>query len=131
MPVTFSEIRVGESYSRQTLASLWGYSSFHAIARGVVTPTEDDKIVLFVTEEKQDSAEQYADRLKDGILEWEGPTDHFAEARMIAAADTGEEIHLFHRDRHHSDFFYLGMLQVMAHTARVGSPSEFKFKVIY
>ena len=31
---------------------MWGYASFHAIARGVVTPKDDNKIVLFVTEEK-------------------------------------------------------------------------------
>ena len=75
MPISFLEIKKGSSYSRQTLAELWGYTSFHAIARGVVTPRKDNKIVLFVTEEKQSSAEQYADRLSGDILEWEGPTN--------------------------------------------------------
>jgi hypothetical protein len=73
MPVTFSEIKVGESYSRNTLAVLWGYSSFHAIARGVVTPKADNKILLFVTENKQESAEQYSDQLRGGMLDWEAP----------------------------------------------------------
>lgn len=130
MSITFSNICIGEPYSRNTLASIWGYSSFHAIARGVVTPKGGNEIVLFVTEEKQEAAEQYADHLKDGVLEWEGPTDHFAEGRMLAAANSGEEIHLFHRDRHHSDFIYIGMLKVSAHTLKAGRPSQFKFKVV-
>jgi hypothetical protein len=122
-------ITKGASYSRQALADIWGYASFHAIARGVVTPRDDNKIVLFVTEEKQSSAEQYADHLSDGKLEWEGPTDHFAEDRMLNAKSSGEEIHLFHRERHHMDFTYCGRLTVADHTSRTDRPSHFTFKV--
>ncbi len=55
----FEKIRKGGSYSRPQLAELWGYASFHAIARGVVTPQGKNKIILFVTEEKQAFQEQY------------------------------------------------------------------------
>ena len=127
MPISFSKIAKGSSYSRQTLAELWGYTSFHAIARGVVTPRNDNKIVLFVTEEKQSSAEQYADRLTGSTLEWEGPTDHFAEDRMLNAEANGEEIHLFHRERHHGDFTYRGRLTVLSHAPHGNRPSQFKF----
>lgn len=130
MPISFAKIAKGSSYSRQTLAELWGYTSFHAIARGVVTPRNDNKIVLFVTEEKQSSAEQYADRLSGNTLEWEGPTDHFAEDRMLNAEANGEEIHLFHRERHHSDFTYCGRLKVLSHTLHGNRPSHFKFAVL-
>ena len=85
MSISFDKVTKAGTYSRHTLALIWGYASFHAIARGVVTPRDDNKIILFVTEEKQSSAEQYADHLSDGILEWEGPTDHFAEERMCNA----------------------------------------------
>jgi hypothetical protein len=129
MPVTFSKIKVGQSYSRYTLATLWGYSGYQALARGVVTPKDDDKILLFVTEDKQESAEQYVDRLHGDVLHWEGPKDHFAEGRMAKAAVSGEEIHLFHRSRHHSDFTYLGQLTVEKHTIMTGSPSKFVFRV--
>ena len=122
-------INKGATYSRQELAELWGYASFHAIARGVVTPRDDNKIVLFVTEEKQSSAEQYADRLSGKKLEWEGPTDHFAEDRMLNAASTGDEMHLFHRERHHTDFTYCGRLVVTSHVCRADKPSHFTFKV--
>ncbi|THF67077.1 DUF3427 domain-containing protein [Pseudothauera nasutitermitis] len=130
MPISFVKITKGSTYSRQTLAELWGYTSFHAIARGVVTPRNDNKIVLFVTEEKQSSAEQYADRLSGNTLEWEGPTDHFAEDRMINAEANGEEIHLFHRERHHTDFTYCGRLKVSNHALRSDRPSHFKFVVL-
>jgi len=130
MPISFAKITKGATYSRQTLAELWGYTSFHAIARGVVTPRNDNKIVLFVTEEKQSSAEQYADRLSGNTLEWEGPTDHFAEDRMLNSATNGEEIHLFHRDRHHTDFTYSGRLKVLSHTPHRNRPSHFKFALL-
>jgi putative restriction endonuclease len=78
----------------------------------VVTPRADNKIILFVTEEKQASLEQYSDRLVAPILHWEGPNDHFAEQRMVNAADSGDEIHLFYRRRHHSEFTYFGRISV-------------------
>jgi hypothetical protein len=112
------------------LAELWGYSSFHAIARGVVTPRDDNKIMLFVTEKKQSTFEQYSDHLVGNILEWEGPTDHFAEERMLKAATTGDEIHLFHRARHHSDFIYRGHLKILTHILNTDRPSHFSFEVI-
>lgn len=130
MPISFAKINKGATYSRQALAELWGYTSFHAIARGVVTPRDDNKIVLFVTEEKQSSAEQYADRLSGNTLEWEGPTDHFAENRMLNAEANGEEIHLFHRERHHSNFTYFGKLKVSGHVLGTDRPSHFKFLIV-
>ncbi|MBK8319356.1 MAG: hypothetical protein IPL05_12605 [Betaproteobacteria bacterium] len=129
MPISFAKIAKESTYSRQGLAELWGYASFHAIARGVVTPRDDNKIVLFVTEEKQSSAEQYVDRLTGGKLEWEGPTDHFAEDRMLNAASSGDEIHLFHRERHHMEFTYCGRLTVANHLRRTDRPSHFTFKL--
>ena len=129
MPISFTKIAKGATYSRQTLAELWGYTSFHAIARGVVTPRNDNKIILFVTEEKQSSAEQYADRLSGKTLEWEGPTDHFAEDRMLNSEAMGDEIHLFHRVRHHSDFTYCGRIKVASHTLQRNRPSHFTFTV--
>jgi len=96
---------------------------------GVVTPKGQDKIVLFVTEEKQASAEQYADKLIHDVLRWEGPNDHFAESRILDAAKQGEEIHLFHRDQHHTDFTYIGQLNVIDSKIKVGSPSQFRFQI--
>jgi hypothetical protein len=38
----FAEISLGKLYSRNRLPDLWGYSSFHGLARGVVTPRDSN-----------------------------------------------------------------------------------------
>jgi len=76
------------------------------------------------------SAEQYADRLSGNTLEWEVPTDHFAEDRMLNAEANGEEIHLFYRERHRSHFTYCGRLKMLSHTLHGNRPSHFKFAVL-
>jgi hypothetical protein len=129
MSISFSKIQIGQAYSRPTLASIWGYKGFQAISRGVVTPRDDNKVILFVTEEHQDFQEKYVNSLKGNVLHWEGPTDHFAEDRIASAANSGDEIHLFHRDRHHSDFVYVGMLKLTEHKRQSARPSEFTFVV--
>jgi len=129
MPITFQNICVGEKYSRPQLAELWGYSGYQALARGVVTPRDDHRIILFVTEEKQSFQEQYEDRLVDDILQWEGPTDHFAEDRMNNTERNGDEIHVFHRKRHHSEFTYLGRAIVLNIKRGIGRPSRFQFRI--
>jgi putative restriction endonuclease len=53
MLVSFDSIKIGEVYSRIFLAKIWGYSAYQALARGVVTPKRDSKIILFVTADKQ------------------------------------------------------------------------------
>lgn len=125
MPVSFSQLHRGSSYSRPELADMWGYESYHALARGVVTPRDDNKIILFVTRDKPDYIEQYRDRLEGNTLYWEGPTDHFAEERMVTATDRGDEIHVFYRDRHHSDFTYEGSFHVVDSDRFVDRPSRF------
>lgn len=130
MRITFNEIKVGCTYSRPSLAETWGYTGFQAISRGVVTPRGENKIILFVTEQKQASAEQYRDRLSGGMLDWEGPTDHFAEERIVNADKTGDEIHLFHRVKHHTDFTYCGKLRLLNCTLHSDQPSAFTFRTL-
>jgi putative restriction endonuclease len=130
MSVSFQDISVGSKWSRKNLASLWGYRAYQALARGVVTPAKENKIILFVTEEKQASATNYRDVLQEDILKWEGPTDHFAEERMINAKERNDEIHLFHRPRHHMDFEYQGQLRVMQVEPHQSAPSKFVFEIL-
>ena len=130
VPLSFAQVVMGSAYSRQELAELWGYASIHAIARGVVTPRDDNKIVLFVTHEKQASAEQYEDELSGTELQWEGPRDHFAEDRILASRQTGDELHLFYRERHHMDFTYYGRLEVIECERHTDRPSRFRFRVL-
>jgi hypothetical protein len=128
--VDFSKLRTGSRYTRDRLATLWGYASFHAIARGVVTPAGDNKIVLFVTEDKAADRTQYRDRLRAGVLEWEGPTDHFAEDRMLAAPHSGDQIHVFYRRHQRDSFEYLGQCSVAKCRQHSTRPSEFELKIM-
>jgi hypothetical protein len=130
MPISFKNIRVGATYSRIELAKIWGYVSYHAISRGIVTPQNNNKIIIFITEEKQASSRQYVDRLVGSILEMEGPDDHFAEDRISNSAFTDDQIHLFHRMRHHTDFTYIGQLKLVELNRRVSAPSKFKYQVL-
>ncbi|MFP4029606.1 MAG: DUF3427 domain-containing protein [Candidatus Brocadiia bacterium] len=129
MILDFDRIERGETYSRPDLADIWGYESYHALARGVVTPADDHKIILFVTEEKQGFQTQYQDRLIGLHLMWEGPTDHYAEDRMLNADRTDDEIHVFHRDKHHTDFTYLGQAEVVDCERHRDKPSAFVLRV--
>lgn len=129
MPVSFDLIKIGEVYSRNFLAKTWGYAAYQALARGVVTPKGDSKIILFVTANKQQWIQQYTDKLQGDILIWEGPNDHFAEERMLRAKNSGEEIHLFFRARHHTDFIYYGRLEVESTQIELKRPSQFTFRL--
>lgn len=130
MPISFDAIKIGEYYSRPTLAKIWGYKDYHALARGVFTPKNDTKIILFVTAVKQESVEQYNDRLIDNILHWEGPKGHSGEDRILSARANGTEIHLFFRKQHHSDFMYCGKLGLIISTLETTRPSKFTFELL-
>ena len=130
MTVTFGNIVIGEKYSRPELAEIWGYRAYQALARGVVTPKGSNFIILFVTEEKQDFQEQYQDHLDGDTLNWEGPTDHFAEERIISTNNSLDEIHLFYRRRHHDKFTYLGQVSVEDYQLYSNRPSKFVFKIM-
>lgn len=128
--VSFNDLRVQQSYSRQVLAELWGYAGYNAISRGVVTPAGQNYIILFVTREKQATSPQYEDRLTGHSLYWEGPTDHFAEERMIRSGSSSDEIHLFYRDRHHSNFTYYGRMELENVQRHADKPSRFTFRLL-
>lgn len=128
MPITFDQLQLGQEYGRPELAMLWGYATWNAIARGVITPAGDNKIVLFVTREKQEALTQYQDHFEGDRLHWEGETDHANDSRVVNAAGAGDEIHLFYRERHHSDFTYFGLVTLIEHTLNRETPSQFVFE---
>jgi 5-methylcytosine-specific restriction protein A len=129
MPVSFESLRVGQEYSRPELAQLWGYRSYEAISRGAVTPSGTKYIILFITREKQPDFTQYEDALHGDLLRIEGESGHAADERLINAAATGDEIHLFYRDRHHQEFTYKGELFLVDYERRPGRPTRFEFSL--
>lgn len=127
MPVAFDTLIPGEEYGRKELAALWGYQDWHAIGRGIVTPSGGDKVILFVTKEKQAALTQYQDHFVGDQLHMDGETNHANDQRLVDAAVKGEQIHLFYRDRHHQDFTYFGQVSLARSTINQGSPSQFVF----
>lgn len=128
MPVSFKALELGRQYTRHELAKLWGYAGIEAISRGVVTPANDNKIILFVTKSKRPGDTQYRDDLVGHVLLWEGPNDHFAEDRIIDHAEGGDEIHVFYRDEHESPFTYVGEMNLYCGQRLTGRPSRFVFQ---
>ena len=106
---------------------MWGYAGFQPLARGIVTPANTNFIILFITIEKQKHLTQYKDEFKDGVLIMEGETNHLSDSRIINSEHTGDEIHLFYRERHHSDFFYQGQFYLAFGKISVNQPSIFRF----
>jgi len=98
--VAFDELIVGREYTRPFLAKLWNYKTFNAISRGVITPRDQNIIVLFITKDNQETLTQYADRIDNDQLFWEGEIGHGSDNRIVAQRD---EIHVFYRVLHHQN----------------------------
>jgi 5-methylcytosine-specific restriction enzyme A len=125
--ITFERLVRGEVYHRPELASLWGYQSWNAISRGVITPAGQNVVMLFVTKEKQQTLTQYQDHFEGDQLHWEGETNHGNDSRLVDAESVGDEIQLFYRHRHHSPFTYYGQIHLFSHDLRATEPSRFVF----
>ena len=129
MQVNFKALEFGQSYERPFLAKLWGYQSFHAISKGVVTPANTKYIILFVTKDKQQALTQYNDYIDGNMLFWEGEEKHSSDKRVVEANKNGDEIHLFYRDTHHSPFVYFGRISLTDFQLSESAPSEFVFRI--
>lgn len=125
--VHFSYIKLDEEYDRPTLAKMWGYDSFRGFAKGVFSPRDQNLLVFFVTKEKQESLTQYEDHIENDTLYWEGEQKHGTDARIVSKRDV---IHLFYRDRHHSNFVYKGRLSLGHYQLLNDRPSRFVFDLI-
>ena len=129
MDISFKKLKSGEEYERTFLADLWGYKGHQAISRGVVTPAGTEKIILFVTKEKQSSSTQYNDYIKDNSLFWEGEDKHGSDNRIINSRKEKDEIHLFYRDIHHTPFVYYGEIFLTEYKLFSSQPSQFSFSL--
>lgn len=131
MPFIPEALDVGARYTRPQLARMWGYERHNAIARGVFTPAGGGYIIIFVTREKQASLTQYEDYLNGDCLHWEGEKGHGSDLRIARSHETGEEVHLFYRDIHHTPFTYFGKILPLRFRQRSKRPSEFRFQLTH
>jgi len=118
---------LGNTYSRPTLAALWGYQSYNAISRGVFSPHGMNILIFFVTREKQETLTQYEDHIDSDTLFWEGEKGHGSDKRISERRD---EIHVFYRERHHSDFTCEGRAVLRNFHLFSDRPSKFSFELI-
>ena len=125
--IDFGQIVIGQQYDRPTLARMWGYATFNAISRGVITPKQQKLIVFFITKEKQESLTPYEDHIDQDMLFWEGENAHGNDARIVARQD---EIHIFYRERHHSNFTYEGRAILDTYRIYKDRPSKFIFRLV-
>lgn len=128
--VSFDDLKIGEFYGRVQLTQLWGYKGYQALSRGVITPTNTNIIVLFVTKDKQASLTQYNDYISDGFLYWDGEEKGANNQRIINSSFTNDEIHLFYRYKHHTDFNYLGIVELVSYIENKNSPFQFIFQIL-
>lgn len=127
MNVSFDLIEKGRQYSRPDLASRWGLASHHGMSRGVFTPRGKNLLILFVTKIKQPGNINYRDFIVDDFLCWEGEAGHGNDQRIISSAENDEQIHLFYREIHHTNFIYMGEIFLTSSNVRTSRPSEFSF----
>jgi hypothetical protein len=130
MPFSLEALEVGRLYTRPQLATLWGYRGYQAFSRGVFTPRGTNRVVLFVTREKQRSLTQYRDFISGDRLYWEGQAAHGSDDRIARAHEYGEQVHLFYRDIHHTPFRYYGQLLIREFRRKPETPSEFVFSLV-
>jgi putative restriction endonuclease len=123
----FSEIQIGKKYDRPWLATKWGFRGYEAISKGVFCPKGGGQIILFVTRIKQESLEQYNDYISGEYLFWEGEKRHGNDQRIIDSPHSGEAIHLFYREIHHSPFEYRGIISLAASGFIPDRPTKFVF----
>jgi hypothetical protein len=125
--VNFEGLIIGHKYDRPFLAKKWGYQSFNAISRGVITPRDQSIIIFFITKEKQEALTQYVDHIDNDLLFWEGEIGHGSDDRITSMRD---EIHVFYRNRHHEDFIYKGRGILGNYRLYTDRPSKFNFQLI-
>lgn len=127
--INFNGLKIGGFYDRNFLTKLWGYQGRQAISKGVVTPANDNTIILFVTKKKQKSSTQYVDYINDNFLYWEGEEKGGNNNRIINATKNHDPIHLFYRFRHHADFKYIGNIELVSFIKKTNAPFKFIFQV--
>ncbi len=67
--------------------------------------------------------------LANGELIWDGPKDHFAEARLVHHVARGDSVHLFYRERANQNFTYQGSMRLVQFKLNEDGPSRFTFRL--
>ena len=127
-----SGLQLGRKYGRPWLAAKWGFAGPEAIIQGcVLSEGRKTKILLFVTRIKQKSLEQFNDYISGEICFGRVKNSTENDQRIVRAGQTAEDIHLFYREIHHSDFEYKGLVELIDHKLLSDEPSKFVFRLFH
>ncbi len=128
MAIDMTSLVLGQSYTANDLANLWGYKSHHALIKGIFTPANENTLVLFVTKEKDPFATQYQDEISGNLLYMMGQAKHGTDARLLSNLNAeNDAIYLFYRDKHHTPFIFMGSCALVNAEIKSDAPSEFVF----
>lgn len=125
-----NKLEIFSKYTQKELAKLWGYKSYDAIRRGVVTPSGEDIIILFLTLGKGSETDANTNRIEGSELYMCGEEKHGHDKRINDNLTTPKDkIYLFMRDSDHSQYVYYGEITLIDSTINDTIPSLFKFEV--
>ncbi|MDU1032745.1 hypothetical protein [Clostridium sp.] len=125
--IEVSSLQVGGFYNRPELAKKWGYSGYQAISKGIVTPRNENKIILFITKYNQKCLENYNNNFDNvkNILYMDGEKNHLSDNRLKNSGKKRDEIYLFYREIHHLPFQYKGKVYLIRYQIFQDKPSRF------
>lgn len=123
--VDMSTINLFGEYDQKTLADIWKYKSYDAIRRGIVTVAGDNKIILFITEDKATK-----NHLENCTLYMSGEVKHVNDNRIAKNLDSNDdEIYLFYRETDRMMYTYYGKVTLDEAEIKEDEPSLFTFTV--
>lgn len=130
--VNMDKLNLFGLYDQIELAELWGYKSYHAIRRGILTPAKTNKIILFITHEKVSYATPYDDKLEDNIINIDGEEKHGNDKRLIDnfKGKKHDDIYLFYRNKYHEKYVYYGLVKLINFELNKIEASRFSFQLI-
>lgn len=128
--VNMDLIELGHKYTAVQLANIWGYKSYHALIKGIITSKESNIIVLLVTKIKQSGSTPYIDKIEGNILSMMGQEKHGSDNRLMDNLNkTKDLIYLFYRNLHHTPYTYLGRCYLISAKINKYKPSVFEFLI--
>lgn len=109
-------------YDQKTLAELWGYKSYDAIRRAVVTPAESNIIILFLTEGYN--------HLEGDRLKMLGEAKHVNDSRIEGNISYPKDsIFLFYREDKRKKYTFYGEIKIKKADIQTEKASTFLFEV--
>lgn len=126
----FDSLKLFNEYDLKTLADLWGYQSYDAIRRGIVTPAGSNIIILFITLSHASEATKYTNSREGSVLHMCGELKHGNDDRIIANVNHPQDaFYLFLREEEKAPYKYYGPVTLTNAKRNITDPSLFDFKI--